>query len=85
MLILLVFLGLCKDVLTYPNKHASYAVPVRQYRILPFGFLQCKGHPKPPCHLLTLPGVTRMCKGLPPSGKIIPSLALEKFVFLNFF
>jgi hypothetical protein len=29
MLILLVFVGLCNDVLTYPNKHASYPVPIR--------------------------------------------------------
>ena len=78
MLILLVFVGLCNDVLTYPNKHASYAVSVRQYRILPFGFLQCKGHPNPPCHLLTLPGVTRACEGLSPSGKFIPIPLLSK-------
>lgn len=28
MIILLVFVGLCNDVVTYPNKHASYDVPV---------------------------------------------------------
>ena len=68
MLILLVFVGLCNDVLTYPNKHASYPVPVRQFRLLPVGLLQCMGHPKPPCHLLMLPGVTPAHKGLTPSG-----------------
>ena len=57
---LLVFVGRCKDVLAYPGKYASYHVSVRQYRILPFGFVtscgralrfatgQCMGHPKPP-------------------------------------
>lgn len=68
MIILLVFVGLCNDVLTYPNKHASYPVPVRQFRLLPVGLLQCMGHPKPPCHLLMLPGVTPAHKGLAPSG-----------------
>ena len=68
MLILLVFVGLCNDVLTYPNKHASYPVPVRQFRLLPVGLLQCMGHPKPPCHLLMLPGVTPAHKGLAPFG-----------------
>jgi len=68
MIILLVFVGLCNDVLTCPNKHASYPVPVRQFRLLPVGLLQCMGHPKPPCHLLMLPGVTPAHKGLAPSG-----------------
>jgi len=36
---------------------------------LPFGFLQCIPHGKPPCHLLMLPGVTPAHKGLSPSGK----------------
>ena len=89
MIILLVFVGLCNDVLTYPDKHASYAVPVRQYRILQSRFLQCRGRPLPPCDLLTLPGVTRVCRGLPPPGKKklrTLSLALEiLFVFLEFF
>ena len=39
-------------------------LPVRQYRLLPFGFLQCLGHPKPPCHLLILLSVTSVYKGL---------------------
>ena len=75
---LLVFVGRCNDVLTYPSNYASYHVSthfesgfsVRQYRILPFGFLQCMGRPKPPCHLLILPGVTPVYKGLTPSGII---------------
>ncbi len=32
--------------------------------------LQCMGRSKPPCHLLMLPGVTPVHKGLAPSGKI---------------
>src|SRR4030042_4386445 len=68
MLILLIFIGLCNDVVTYPNKHASYPVPVRLFRLLPFGLLQCLGLPKPPCYLLMLPGVTPAHKGFTPSG-----------------
>jgi len=64
----LVFLGLCSDVATYPDNYASYPVPVRQYRILPFGFLQCIPRGKPPCHLLMFQGVTPAHKGLSPSG-----------------
>ncbi|MBA7620363.1 hypothetical protein ES703_27712 [subsurface metagenome] len=64
----LVIFGRCNDVLTNPRSTASYAIPVRQYRILPFGFLQCIPRCKPPCHLLMLPGVTPAHKGLTPSG-----------------
>jgi hypothetical protein len=64
----LVFIGLCNAVLTYPNIHASYPVPVRQFRLLPYRLLQCMGRPKPPCGLLMLPGVTPVHKGLTPSG-----------------
>ena len=84
MLILLVLVGLCNDVFTYPNKHASYAVPVRQYRILQSGFLQCKGRPKPPYHLLTLPDVTRVRKGLAPSGKFAHFPGLFHKLYLYF-
>ena len=65
------------DVLPYPTYNASYAVPVRlprnavyrgQYRLLQSRLLQCMGHPKPPCDLLMLPGVTPAHKGLTPSG-----------------
>lgn len=66
-----VTIGLRKAVVAYPLFIASYTVPVRQYRILQSGFLQCMPHDKPPCHLLTLPGVTPACKGLSPSGKKI--------------
>jgi len=38
-------LGRYKGVLAYPHSLASYAFPVRQYRILQSRFLQCKGHP----------------------------------------
>jgi hypothetical protein len=51
---LLVFFGLYNDVLAYPHLIASYAISVRQYQILPFDFLQCIPHGKPPCHLLTV-------------------------------
>ena len=47
---------------------SHHSFTVRQYRILPFGFLQCLGRPKPPCHLLMLQGVTLAHKGLAPSG-----------------
>jgi hypothetical protein len=78
---LLVFIGLYNDVLAYPNNYASYHVSVRQYRILPFGFLQCMGRPKPPCHLLILLGVTPAYKGFTPSGKIHTCcLLLLKFI-----
>jgi hypothetical protein len=49
-----------------------------QYRTLPFGFLQCLGRPKPPCHLLILLGVAPVPlfgKGLAPSGKIHPPIS----------
>jgi hypothetical protein len=65
---LLVFPGLYSDVAAYPGDHASYPVPVRQFRLLPFGLLQCLSHPKPPCHLLILQGITLAYKGLSPSG-----------------
>ena len=55
-------------MVAYPDSYASYPVPVRQFRLLPFGLLQCMGHPKPPCHLLMLQGVTLAHKGLAPSG-----------------
>jgi len=61
-------LGLCNDVVAYPGSDASYPVPVRQFRRLPFGLLQCLPRGKPPCHLLILQGVTLAHKGLTPSG-----------------
>jgi len=85
---MILYYGRCKDVLAYPHLIASYAVSVRQYRILPFDFLQCMGCPKPPCHLLMLQDVTPAHKGLAPSGKnahllICPFESL--FVFFDFF
>jgi len=61
-----VYFGLCKEVLAYPIKYASYAplwklfseLPVRQYRLLQSRFLQCMSHLKPPCDLLILPDTT---------------------------
>jgi len=62
--------GRYNDVLAYPTYQASYAIPVRQYRVLPVGFLHCIPHGKPACHLLMLPDVTPAHKGLTPSGNI---------------
>ncbi len=62
-------------------------LPVRQYRLLPFGFLHCIPHGKPACHLLILPSVTSVYKGLSPSGNISCTLMFnyhEKFVFYEF-
>jgi len=70
-------------VATYPDNNASYPVPVRQFRLLPVGLLQCIGHPKPPCHLLMLPGVTPVHKGLPPSGLSFIKLNIIKELLLN--
>jgi hypothetical protein len=44
------FAELC--LLTHP-KWPRYAVPVRRYGPLQSRFLQCRGHPLPPCALLT--------------------------------
>jgi hypothetical protein len=64
----LVIFGRYNDVLAYPLLIASYIVPVRQYRILPFGFLHCIPRGKPACHLLMLLGTTPAHKGLAPFG-----------------
>ena len=79
---LLVFFGRYNDVLAYPNNYASYHVSVRQYRILPFGFLHCIPHGKPPCHLLILLGVTQAYKGFTPSGKITLVVFMLSKVYL---
>jgi len=50
--------GRHNDVLAHPIYNASYAVSVRQYRSLPFGFLHSQGHPWRACHLLTVRSVT---------------------------
>jgi hypothetical protein len=55
---------------TSSSRMASYPIPVRRYRVLQVGFLQCRGHPLPPCHLLELRGTTPALKGLPPSRRI---------------
>ena len=88
---LFVFVGLHNDVLAYPDNYASYPVSVRQYRILPFGFLHCCRHQQPACHLLILPGVTpaydlsrSIGKGLAPSGKIHLLFAIIYKVYLYF-
>jgi len=71
-------LGRYNDVLAYPRYIASYIVSVRQYQTLPFGFLQCIPHGKPPCHLLMLQGVTPAHKGLKPSGINYPTFGRVK-------
>ena len=73
-------LGLHNGVLAYPRPIASYAVSVRQYRILQSRFLQCIPHGKPPCGLLILPGVTPVYKGFEPSGKIHQPLRSKKLI-----
>ena len=60
-------LGLYNDVVAYPLYRASYAVPVRPYRLLQFCFLQTSGHPERPCSLLMGWGQLAH-KGLAPSG-----------------
>jgi len=60
--------GLRNDVLTHPDGHASYAVPVRRYRYLQSRLLQCMDHSKPPCGLLKLRSVTSAFKRLSLSG-----------------
>jgi hypothetical protein len=70
------------------NLIASYQVPVRQYRVLPVGFLHCIPLGKPACHLLTVRGVTPARKGLTPSGIIscytLPFIP-ENLYFNHFF
>lgn len=69
------------------TRYTSPVIPVRQYRRLQSGFLQCMGRPKPPCHLLMLPSVTSVHKGLTPFGKKMHLLILnsdDKFAFFKF-
>jgi len=48
--------------------NAIPVIPVRQYKLLPVGFLNCIPHGKTACHLLMFQGVTPVHKGLAPSG-----------------
>ncbi len=64
----LIIFGRYNDVLAYPLLIASYIVPVRQYRILPFDFLHCIPCGKPACHLLIFLDTTPAYKGLAPFG-----------------
>jgi hypothetical protein len=80
-------MGRHNGVIAYPDKYASYAVSVRQYRTLQSRCLQCLSHDKPPCDLLMLSALIVTHKGLAPSGKertlvVLPMKIL--FVFLNF-
>ena len=52
-------------------------------RDLHFVPVQCMGHPKPPCHLLMLPEVTLVHKGLTPSGLSFTKLNFVKELLLN--
>ena len=54
------------------------SLPVRS------GWLQCLGCPIPPCHLLILPGVTPVYKGLAPSGKMHTCCFVHLKVYLYF-
>ena len=59
-------------LLTRPQR-PPYAVSIRRYGPLQSRFLQCRGHPQPPCALLTGPAYRRQVrqlagKGLAPSG-----------------
>ncbi len=58
-------------MLTHPVGYASYAVPVRQYRYLQSGLLECMDHSKPPCHLLMLQVTNPTHKRLSLSGFLI--------------
>ena len=69
--------GLHYDVLAHPLLPASYAVPVRQYRVLQARFLHCMPHGKPACDLLMVQGVTPAHKGLAPS-RLIYYLSIVK-------
>ena len=81
---MVLFLGRYNGVIAYPRFVASYAVSVRQYRILPFGFLQCIPHGKQPCLLLILLSVTSAYKGFTPSGKITLAVCRLCKVYLYF-
>ena len=81
---MIVFFGLCNDVLAYPHFIASYTVSVRQYRILQSRFLQCILHSKPPCDLLRFRVVTPAHKGFTPSGKKITPISLRPKINLYF-
>jgi len=78
------FFGRCKAVVTYPDNYASYAVPVRQYRILQSRFLQCMPCGIPPYDLLILSGSTPRYKGLAPSGKFTHTCRLLLKFYLYF-
>ncbi len=58
-------------MLTHPIGYASYTVPVRRYRYLQSGLLQCLDRSKPPCHLLKLRSVTSAFKRLSLSGFLL--------------
>jgi len=77
--------GCCKAVVARPHCIASYTVPVRQYRSLQSHFLQRIPYGKPPCDLLTLPGVTRCVRDLHPLENLTPVVSASIiFVYLNF-
>ena len=46
-------------------------LPVRQYRLLPVGFLHCCRCQQPACHLLMLSQCLGTHKGLTPSGNLL--------------
>ncbi|TDE00467.1 hypothetical protein E0F98_00005 [Flavobacterium hiemivividum] len=53
----------------YPLLNASYAISVRRYRLLPFRFLQCISHDKPPCDVLMIRVFNPLIRDLHPLEK----------------
>jgi hypothetical protein len=69
------------------NKYASYAVPVRQYRILLSRFLHCCRHQQPACDLLILRATNPRIRDFHPLEKIhlLKALFNQKYLyFCNF-
>ena len=72
--------GRYNDVLAYPRSIASYAVSVRQYRILPFGFLHCCRCQQPACHLLTVRELNPPVRDFHPPENCTPVVYPKKFI-----
>ena len=63
-------------MLAYPRIKASYAVSVRQYRILSSRFLYCIPHGKPACDVLMIRGFNPLIRDLHPLEKYTRSKSL---------
>ena len=80
-------LGVTRVWLLTQNKYASYAVPVRQYRILQSRFLHCCRHQQPACDLLILRATNPRIRDFHPLEKIhlLKALFNQKYLyFCNF-